>query len=88
MKLRRAMADIDLPTYENPKFNDLLSSVREQSTWKARTFTQRNFLFIQDCLQLLIAASILLYASWWLALVVIVCTMVHPTKAYSVSWRA
>ena len=75
MMLRRAMANIDLPTYENPKFNDLLSSVREQSTWKARTFIQRNYFLIQDCLQLLIAATILLYASWWLALVVIACTL-------------
>ena len=75
MMLRRAMAKIDIATYEDPKFNDLLSNVREQSTWKARTFTERNYFLLHNVVQLFVASSILFYASWWLALIVVVCTL-------------
>ncbi len=75
MKMKLKLAAIDLPTYEDPKFNDLLANARDQGTWRVRSFLERNYYLIYNVLRLVIASTILFYASWWLALIVVLCAV-------------
>lgn len=66
---------LDVATHEDPKKKDLFLRVREDSMFRARQYSERQFRFIIDILHIVIALGVLTSISWWLLLVVLFSTL-------------
>lgn len=64
--------DIDVASLENPAHNDLFQRVRESGYWRIQNFASRQFFIFQNILEAVIAAAILIFADWQIALIIII----------------
>lgn len=66
---------LDIATHEDSKKKDLFLRVREDAMFRARMFCERQFRFIIDILQIIVAIGILTSESWWLLPIVFLSTV-------------
>lgn len=64
-------ADIDIQTYENPKFNNLMEKARRNSM-KCLAFIDSIFGSIKEILRVVMSIIILASYQWWIAIVLII----------------
>ncbi len=68
-------SQLDIATHEDPKKKDLFLRVREDALFRVRQFSERQFRFIIDILQIVIALGVLTTSSWWLLFIVLLSTL-------------
>ncbi|MBI5421332.1 MAG: ABC transporter ATP-binding protein [Parcubacteria group bacterium] len=66
--------ELDVATHENPTQKDLFNKVTEEM-WRLRNFVDRQFYIISGIVEVAIASIILLFAQWWIFLIVLVGTI-------------
>ena len=67
--------EIDIAVHEDPRKQDLFNRVKEEGTWRLRSFIDREFFVLQNVLEALIAAVIILFFQWWVFLILLAGTI-------------
>ncbi|HYF10152.1 MAG TPA: ABC transporter ATP-binding protein [Candidatus Paceibacterota bacterium] len=68
-------AALDVAVQEDPKKNDLFTKIEEGSTYRAQNFVDRQFFIYQNLVEIVFASAIILYADWWILLVLLAGTL-------------
>ncbi len=68
----KKQGEIDVATYEDPKFNDLLSKAKDRSIFPLSNLLQAQFDNIQNILAVILASIILISVNWQLFLILLV----------------
>ncbi|MCE9644163.1 ABC transporter ATP-binding protein/permease [Candidatus Parcubacteria bacterium] len=68
-------AELDVAIQEDPKKNDLFMKIEEGSTHRAQNFVDRQFYIYQNLVEIVFASAIILYADWWVLLVLLAGTL-------------
>lgn len=72
--IARKRGEIDVATRENPKTNNLLNIVRENE-YRLYNFSETQFYGVQELIQVIAAASILIAFEWWICGILIISTI-------------
>ncbi|MBI4094897.1 MAG: ABC transporter ATP-binding protein [Candidatus Liptonbacteria bacterium] len=75
MLIIKKKGDIDVSVHEDPRHNDLFNRVQENGVWRITNFTDRQFFIVQNAAETVIAAVILLFANWWVFLVIMIAAI-------------
>uniref|UniRef100_UPI00277B4F2A ATP-binding cassette domain-containing protein n=1 Tax=Candidatus Entotheonella palauensis TaxID=93172 RepID=UPI00277B4F2A len=75
MAVSQAIARLDIAVIEAPDSQDAITKIVEQAPHRAPSFVQRTFELRQYVGELLIAAAIMFYATWWLALLLLLAML-------------
>jgi ATP-binding cassette subfamily B protein len=67
--------DIDVAVHEQPSQNDLINGVQENGVFRVQWFVNRQFVILQNLIEVAVASVILAIANWWLFLVLLVVTL-------------
>ncbi len=67
--------EIDIAVHEDPQKQDLFNRVKEEGTWRLRSFIDREFFILQNVLEAVIAAVIILFFQWWVFLILLIGTI-------------
>ncbi len=71
----RKRADLDMAVLEDPKNNDLLQKISEGGVWRIQNFVDRQFYLLQNIIEVIIAAGVLIFAEWWIFLIIFISTL-------------
>jgi ATP-binding cassette subfamily B protein len=58
--------EIDLAVHEQPSQNDLINRVQENGVFRVQWFVNRQFVILQNVVEVVVASVILAIANWWL----------------------
>lgn len=75
MKVYSKMAALDVANHEDPATQDVFIKVTENGIWRVQSFMSRQFYITQNIFEILIAAGVLLYAKWWIFLLLLVAVI-------------
>ncbi len=67
--------EIDIAVHEDPQKQDLFNRVKEEGTWRLRSFIDREFFILQNVLEAVIAAAIIFFFRWWIFLILLAGTI-------------
>lgn len=67
--------EIDIAVHEDPVHNDLFNKVREGGLFRLESFVDRQFFIFQNALEVMAASVILIFAEWWVFLIIFVGTI-------------
>ncbi|MCA9200723.1 MAG: hypothetical protein KDA87_24460, partial [Planctomycetales bacterium] len=62
--IHRKVAELDIPTHENPQRKNLITKVQENAMWRAPDFVQRMMFLTQNTLECIIATAVFINADW------------------------
>ncbi len=72
--LLNAQAGLDFSVREDPKNANIFNSVNENS-WRMKETVNRQYFLIQNIVEVAVASFILLFANWWLFIIVLLGTI-------------
>lgn len=75
LMLVKRRGEIDIATHEDPARNDLFNKINDNGVWRIQNFVDRQFYLLQNVLEVLFAAGILVVAKWWVFLIVLAGTL-------------
>lgn len=68
-------SELDVAAHEDPRLNDLLNRVDESGVWRLMNFTDRQFYFLQNGVEVAVASAILGLANGWVLALVFLGTL-------------
>lgn len=71
----RKKAEIDIQSYENPAFQDLVNKVDDRDIWPMTNLLETQFTNIQNVVQVIVALTILVTVNIWLCVAVIIAIL-------------
>ncbi|TSC77598.1 MAG: ABC transporter-like protein [Parcubacteria group bacterium Gr01-1014_33] len=79
--------EIDIAAHEDPRRMDLFTKVSEQGIWRLQNFVDRQFYVLQNIFQALIASAVLLYAQWWVFVIILIGSIPELIAEARYGWR-
>jgi len=67
--------EIDIAVHESPAHNDLFNKVRDNGVYRAQNYVDRQFYIFQNILEVIAASLILVFAEWWVFLIILIGTI-------------
>lgn len=67
--------EIDVASHENPKQSDLFNKVNESGIYRVQNYVDRQFYLLQNVIEVIVASIILLFAQWWVFLIILAGTI-------------
>lgn len=75
LELLKRQAEIDVAVHEDPAQKDLFNKVKENGTWRMRSFLDRQFWLLQNVVEVVLAAAVILFSEWWVFFLILVGTL-------------
>jgi ATP-binding cassette subfamily B protein len=67
--------EIDVAVHEQPSQNDLINRVQENGVFRVQWFINRQFVILQNVVEVIVASVILAIANWWMFVLLLVVTL-------------